>query len=488
MRRDFTCQTYYVIFALDDRNFMLLLARINGYFAKLLLWRTISWEVLLLNTQAKHYKIIPYGCQMNEHDAEVLAGQLEQLAYLPTDDDAEADLIILITCAVREHAEQRVYGKIGELYRLKQDNPNLVLAIGGCMSQQDDVAQKLKQRFPYLDIIFGTHNLEHFPDLLRETQASQETVLEILDHEGEVREQLPRVRQDGLKAWTTIMYGCNNFCSYCVVPYVRGRERSRQPESIVAEVADLVSRGYQEVSLLGQNVNSYGKDLAQDYEFADLLRAVNETGISRIRFMTSHPKDISSRLIDAMATCDQVMEHLHLPVQAGSNRILKAMNRRYTRERYLELIAEVRAAMPDIALSTDIIVGFPGETEEDFADTLRLMETVRYDAAFTFAYSPRGGTPASKMSEQVSGAVSKERLQRLNQLQTRISMERNQALIGSRQELLVEGPSKNDPDKLTGRTRGNKLVHFAGSEELSGRLVQVRITQAQTWNLFGELI
>lgn len=488
MRRDFTCQTYYVIFALDDRNFMLLLARINGYFAKLLLWRTISWEVLLLNTQAKHYKIIPYGCQMNEHDAEVLAGQLEQLAYLPTDDDAEADLIILITCAVREHAEQRVYGKIGELYRLKQDNPNLVLAIGGCMSQQDDVAQKLKQRFPYLDIIFGTHNLEHFPDLLRETQASQETVLEILDHEGEVREQLPRVRQDGLKAWTTIMYGCNNFCSYCVVPYVRGRERSRQPESIVAEVADLVSRGYQEVSLLGQNVNSYGKDLAQDYEFADLLRAVNETGISRIRFMTSHPKDISSRLIDAMATCDQVMEHLHLPVQAGSNRILQAMNRRYTRERYLELIAEVRAAMPDIALSTDIIVGFPGETEEDFADTLRLMETVRYDAAFTFAYSPRGGTPASKMSEQVSGAVSKERLQRLNQLQTRISMERNQALIGSRQELLVEGPSKNDPDKLTGRTRGNKLVHFAGSEELSGRLVQVRITQAQTWNLFGELI
>ncbi len=425
---------------------------------------------------------------MNEHDAEVLAGQLEQLDYLPIDNDAEADLVILITCAVREHAEQRVYGKIGELYRLKQENPNLVLAVGGCMSQQEDVAKKLKQRFPYLDIIFGTHNLTHFPELLRAAQASQETVLEILDREGEIREHLPQVRQDGLKAWTTIMYGCNNFCTYCVVPYVRGRERSRQPESIIAEVKDLASRGYQEVSLLGQNVNSYGKDLAQDYDFADLLRAVNETGISRIRFMTSHPKDISPRLIEAMATCEHVMEHLHLPVQAGSNRILQAMNRRYTRERYLQLVDEIRTAIPDISLTTDIIVGFPGETEEDFADTLSLMETVRYDAAFTFAYSPRGGTPAAKMLEQVEEAVSKERLQRLNELQARISMERNQELIGSQQELLVEGPSKNDPSRLTGRTRGNKLVHFIGPEELSGQLVPVRITQAQTWNLFGELI
>lgn len=440
-----------------------------------------------MNSQGRHYKIIPYGCQMNEHDAEVLAGQLEELGYLPTDDDANSDLIILITCAVREHAEQRVYGKIGALYRLKQENPNLVLAVGGCMSQQDEVAKKLKQRFPYLDIIFGTHNLDHFPELLRETQASQETVLEILDHEGEVREQLPRVRQDGLKAWTTIMYGCNNFCSYCVVPYVRGRERSRQPANIVAEVTELASRGYQEVSLLGQNVNSYGKDLHQHYDFADLLQAVNGTGISRIRFMTSHPKDISLRLIEAMAACDHVMEHLHLPVQAGSNRILQAMNRRYTRERYLELIEEVRRAIPNIALTTDIIVGFPGETEEDFADTLSLMETVRYDASFTFAYSPRGGTPASKMREQVPEAVSKERLQRLNQLQASISMECNRELIGSQQEVLVEGPSKNDPDKLTGRTRGNKLVHFEGPEELFGKIVQVSITQAQTWNLFGEL-
>ncbi|NLW16510.1 MAG: tRNA (N6-isopentenyl adenosine(37)-C2)-methylthiotransferase MiaB, partial [Firmicutes bacterium] len=319
-----------------------------------------------MNAHTKqHYKIITYGCQMNEHDAEILAGQLEELNYVPIDDETKADLIILVTCAVRENAEQRVYGKIGELYRLKQENPNLVLAVGGCMSQQSPVAKKMKQRFPYLDIIFGTHNLADFPNLLRAAEESQETVLELLDQEGDIREQLPRVRQDGLKAWTTIMYGCNNFCTYCIVPYVRGRERSRQPESIIAEVKELASRGYKEVTLLGQNVNSYGKDLDQNYDFADLLYAVNETGISRIRFTTSHPKDISPRLIEAMATCEHVMEHLHLPVQAGSNRILKAMNRRYTRERYLQLVEEIRTAIPHIALTTDIIVGFPGETEEE---------------------------------------------------------------------------------------------------------------------------
>ncbi|NLY54695.1 MAG: tRNA (N6-isopentenyl adenosine(37)-C2)-methylthiotransferase MiaB [Firmicutes bacterium] len=435
-----------------------------------------------------YYKIITYGCQMNEHDAEILAGQLQELGYAPTDEEVAADLVILVTCAVREHAEQRVYGKIGELYRLKQANPNLILAVGGCMSQQSEVAKKMRRRFPYLDIIFGTHNLAEFPDLLRAAQVSQETVLELWEEAGAIKEALPRVRQDGLKAWTTIMYGCNNFCTYCIVPYVRGRERSRRPENILAEIENLVAQGYQEVTLLGQNVNSYGKDLDREYDFADLLRAVNETGIQRIRFMTSHPKDISPRLIEAMADCSHVMEHLHLPVQAGSNRILRAMNRRYTRERYLELVQEIRAAIPDICLTTDVIVGFPGETDEDFADTLSLMEIVRYDAAFTFAYSPRGGTPAARMLDQVPEVVSKERLQRLNALQTRISLERNQQLVGTEQEILVEGPSKNDPGKLTGRTRGNKLVHFVGEPQLAGQLVHVRITAAQTWNLFGELI
>ncbi|MGI6343787.1 MAG: tRNA (N6-isopentenyl adenosine(37)-C2)-methylthiotransferase MiaB [Bacillota bacterium] len=434
------------------------------------------------------YMIMPYGCQMNEHDAEVLAGMLHDLGYSETTDEAAADLIILVTCAVREHAEQRVYGKIGELYRLKQLNPNLVLAVGGCMPQQPEVANKLKQRFPHLDIIFGTHNLAEFPALLQAARESQETVLQIWDQEGEVQENLPRLRHDGLKAWVTIMYGCNNFCTYCIVPYVRGRERSRRPESIAAEVRQLAERGYREVTLLGQNVNSYGKDLDSEVDFADLLRLVNETGIERIRFTTSHPKDISPRLIQAMAECEHVMEHLHLPVQAGSTRILRAMNRGYSREQYLDLVRQVRAAIPDVTLTTDIIVGFPGETDEDFQETISLLEEVRYDSAFTFAYSPRGGTPAARMTNQVEPTVSKERLTCLIATQNRISLERNQELVGSVQELLVEGPSKNNPEMLTGRTRGNKLVHFRGPADLRGEIVSVRIDAAQTWNLFGSLV
>lgn len=433
------------------------------------------------------YKVLAYGCQMNEHDAEVLAGMLTDLGYIETIEENEADLVILVTCAVREHAEQRVYGKIGELYRLKQRNPNLILAVGGCMPQQPEVAKKLKQRFSYLDIIFGTHNLTEFPELLQAAKASQETVLQVWEQAGDVEENLPRLRHDGLKAWVTIMYGCNNFCTYCIVPYVRGRERSRKPESIVGEVRQLVAAGYQEVTLLGQNVNSYGKDLEQPVDFADLLRQVNQTGIQRIRFTTSHPKDISPRVIEAMAECEHVMEHLHLPVQSGSTRILHTMNRGYTREHYLQLVKQIRTTMPQIALTTDLIVGFPGETEPEFQATIDLVEEVRYDAAFTFAYSPREGTPAAKMLEQVAQVVSKERLLCLINTQNRIGLEKNQALIGSLQEVLVEGPSKNDPARLTGRTRGNKLVHFPGNPGLRGQLVQVRIESAQTWNLIGAI-
>ncbi len=436
----------------------------------------------------KLYKAFTYGCQMNEHDAEVLAGLLEQMNYVETAEESAADLIILVTCAVREHAEQRVYGKIGELYRYKQANPNMIIAVGGCMSQQSEVAKKMKQRFPYLDIIFGTHNLTEFPELLRTAQDSQETVLQVWDEEGDVHEHLPRLRHDGLKAWVTIMYGCNNFCTYCIVPHVRGRERSRQPESIAEEVRQLVEKGFKEVTLLGQNVNSYGKDLERDADFAALLRLVNETGIERIRFTTSHPKDISPSLIDAMAECEHVCKHLHLPVQSGSTRILHAMNRGYTREHYLNLVNSIRARIPDIALTTDLIVGFPGETEQDFEDTLSLIEQVGYDAAFTFAYSPREGTPAAKMQEQVKREVSKDRLQCLINTQNRISLEKNEQLVGTVQELLVEGPSKTDPDKLTGRTSGNKLVHFVSADDLRGQLVQVRIEAAQTWNLFGKLL
>ena len=436
----------------------------------------------------QHYKILIYGCQMNEHDAEVLAGQLQEMGYCPTEKESEADLIILVTCAVRDHAEQKVYGKIGELSRLKQDNPDLILAVGGCMSQQPDVARKMQQRFPYLDIIFGTHNLTAFPQLLRRASKGEEPIVQIWERADAMPEQLPRVRSDELKAWVTIMYGCNNFCTYCIVPYVRGREHSRQPVSIVAEIEDLVNRGYKEVTLLGQNVNSYGKDLAQESDFAELLRLVNATGIPRIRFMTSHPKDISPRLIQAMANCDGVMEHLHLPVQSGSNRILRAMNRGYTREQYLTLVQQIRSAVPNMVLTTDIIVGFPGETEQDFQATLDLIEEVRFDAAFTFAYSPRSGTPAAEMLHQVPEEISKDRLQRLIDAQANISRECNQRLLGSVQEILVEGPSKTDPEKLTGRTRGNKLVHFSGSTRLVGQIVSVRIREAQTWYLMGELV
>ncbi|MGI6357443.1 MAG: tRNA (N6-isopentenyl adenosine(37)-C2)-methylthiotransferase MiaB [Bacillota bacterium] len=431
------------------------------------------------------YKTLIYGCQMNEHDAEVLAGLLADQGYVETDDEEQADLVLLVTCAVRDHAEQRVYGKIGQLYRLKQQNPNLILAVGGCMPQQPEAARKMKQRFPHLDIIFGTHNISDFPRLLQEALDSQETVVQVLEQAGEVEEQLPRLRRDGLKAWVTIMYGCNNFCSYCIVPYVRGRERSRQPESIVQEVEQLVQAGYREVTLLGQNVNSYGNDLDRAVDFADLLRLVDRSGIERIRFTTSHPKDISPRLIAAMAECEHVMEHLHLPVQSGSTRILQQMNRRYSREQYLQLVEQIRAALPEIALTTDLIVGFPGETEQDYQDTLDLLKQVRYDAAFTFAYSPRSGTPAATMRDQVDSEVSKQRLIELIDLQNGISLEKNQQLVGSIQQVLVEGPSKNDPQRLTGRTRGNKLVHFPGDPKLRGQVVQVRIDAAQTWNLLG---
>ncbi len=434
------------------------------------------------------YRILPYGCQMNEHDAEVLAGMLAGLAYTETENEHEADLVLLVTCAVREHAEQRVYGKIGELYRLKQENPNLVIAVGGCMPQQPEVARKMKQRFPYLDIIFGTHNLTEFPAMLQAARDSQETVLQVQPEAGVVEEHLPRVRRDGLKAWVTIMYGCNNFCTYCIVPYVRGRERSRLPASIVQEVTELVQAGYKEVTLLGQNVNSYGKDLEQQVDFADLLRQVNAAGIERIRFMTSHPKDISPRLIAAMAECEHVMEHLHLPVQSGSSRILQAMNRGYSREHYLDLVRQIRAALPGIALTTDLIVGFPGETDADYQATLDLLREVRYDAAFTFAYSPRSGTPAATMLEQVAAGVSKQRLLQLIETQNAIALEQNQALVGTLQSVLVEGPSKNDPERLTGRTRGNKLVHFVGESGLRGQLVKVRIEAAQTWNLMGTIV
>lgn len=435
------------------------------------------------------YHIITYGCQMNVHDSEKLAGMLYEAGYQETDNEHEADLILFNTCCVRENAELRVYGNVGALKSRKQANPNMIIGVCGCMMQQKEVADYIASRFPFVDLIFGTHNLHRFPQLLLQAIDSNNTVVEVLDEQGSIVEHVPTKRAEGVSAWTTIMYGCNNFCSYCIVPYVRGRERSRRPEDILDEIRELGQKGYKEITLLGQNVNSYGKDTGNDYLFHDLLRDIDKLpGIERIRFMTSHPKDLSTGLIEAMADCDKVCEHLHLPIQAGSNRILKAMNRKYTREDYLRLVDRVRTAIPDIALTTDIIVGFPGETEQDFLDTLDIVKQVGYDSAFTFIYSPRTGTPAARLQDQTDSEVKKERLARLIELQNRISKDKNLKLLNSVTEILVEGPSKNNSEMLTGRTRTNKIVNFTGSKDLIGELVQVRIREAKSWSLEGEVV
>ncbi|MBT9172598.1 MAG: tRNA-2-methylthio-N(6)-dimethylallyladenosine synthase [Syntrophomonadaceae bacterium] len=437
----------------------------------------------------KKYSMTVFGCQMNERDAETLRGFLDQLGYTETERVAEADLVIMNTCAVRQKAEEKVYGLIGRLGKLKEQNPGMLLAVCGCLPQQEKAAQKIRKKYPFVDLIFGTHNLAAFPELLQRVQSERGPVMEVWDEAGEVAEDLPVMRRDGVKAWVNITYGCNNYCSYCVVPYVRGRERSRRPEAILAEIGKLVAGGSKEVTLLGQNVNSYGKDLSEKIDFPGLLERVDrESGLARIRFMTSHPRDFTEKLVAVMAEGNNICEHVHLPVQSGSNRILELMNRGYTREHYLGLAELLRNYLPGCALTTDLIVGFPGETEEDFQDTLALAEEVRFDAAFTFLYSPRRGTPACNMPEQVPAAVKKERFARLLEVQNRRGLERNRALVGCVVEVLTEGPSKTDPNVLTGRTRTNKTVNFSGRSVGPGTLAEVEITAAQTWSLLGRLV
>ncbi|NLZ94119.1 MAG: tRNA (N6-isopentenyl adenosine(37)-C2)-methylthiotransferase MiaB [Firmicutes bacterium] len=434
----------------------------------------------------KKYTMTVFGCQMNERDAETIRGFLDELGYVETEEITEANLIIMNTCAVREKAEAKVLGRIGRLGSLKEKQPDLLIAICGCMVQQEEVANYIKKNFPFVDLIFGTHNIAAFPELLQQAEESKETVIDLWSEAGEVTEGLPVKRMDGIKAWVNITYGCNNYCSYCIVPYVRGRERSRRPEDIVREVKELADRGYLEVTLLGQNVNSYGKDLTEQMDFADLLARVDqETGIKRIRFMTSHPRDFTEKLARTIAAGKNICEHVHLPVQAGSNRILKLMNRGYTREHYLQLVEMLRDYQPDCALSTDIIVGFPGETEKDFEDTLDLVDKVSYDAAFTFLYSRRSGTPAAEMPNQISNKTKKERFQRLLDLQNKHSLHHNEKLVGQKVEVLVEGPSKTDPSVFTGRTRSNKTVNFTGENITRGKLLTVEITEARTWSLLG---
>lgn len=426
---------------------------------------------------------------MNEEDSEKLSGMLKNIGYIKTDNKENADIIIFNTCCVRENAELKVYGNLGILKKLKIKNPELIIAVCGCMMQQRGMAENIIKKFPFVDIIFGTHNAYKFPEYLNRVKMEGKSVIEIMEKEEGIVEGIPIERESNIKAFVTIMYGCNNFCTYCVVPHVRGRERSRTPEAIENEIIELVSKGYKEITLLGQNVNSYGKGLDDNIDFASLLRRVNKIdGLERIRFMTSHPKDLNLDVIKAVSECEKVCEHIHIPVQSGSSRILKAMNRHYDRKQYLDLIAEIKKMLPGVAITTDIIVGFPGETEEDFMETLSLVEEVGFDSAFTFIYSVRKGTPAEKMSEQISENIKHERFNRLVEVVNKACALRNSEYEGKVYEVLVEDLSKNDDNRFSGRTRTGKLVNFKGDISDIGKLLDVRITKAHTFSLNGEIV
>ena len=440
-----------------------------------------------MTSNTKYLKMLTYGCQMNFSDAERMEGELSKLGYVSTEDMAKADLIMINTCCVRETAEDKVYGKIGEIKALKREKPDLILGITGCMAQKE--GERLIKRAPHIDFVLGTNKIHEVVATVKKLEESQaKHVVDTEINEAEMPEDISIHRKTPLSAWVPIMYGCNNFCTYCIVPYVRGRERSRLPEEIIDEVREAVKQGYREVTLLGQNVNSYGKD-HQKATFAELLSMVDRVdGIERVRYMTSHPKDLSDDVIDVIKNSQHICNHFHLPVQYGSNKILKAMNRVYTVESYKDLVRKIRAAVPDASITTDLIVGFPGETEEDFQELLQFLEDIRYDQAYTFIYSKRSGTPAAEMENQVNDDVKHERLNRLMELQNKISLEKNVALKDRTVQVMVEGPSANDDKVWSGRTTTNKLVlwPYQGSEQ-PGDFVNVRICQPQTWVLKGEL-
>lgn len=439
--------------------------------------------------EGRKFYIRTYGCQMNEHDTEVMAGIFLALGYEPTDRTEDANVILLNTCAIRENAENKVFGELGHLKHLKTEKPDLLLGVCGCMSQEESVVNKILKTYNQVDMIFGTHNIHRLPNILHEAYMSKEMVVEVWSKEGDVIENLPKVRRGNIKAWVNIMYGCDKFCTYCIVPYTRGKERSRRPEEIIQEVRHLAAQGYQEVTLLGQNVNAYGKDLeGLNYGLGDLMDELRKIDIPRIRFTTSHPRDFDDHLIEVLAKGGNLMDHIHLPVQSGSTDVLKIMARKYTREQYLELVRKIKAAIPNVALTTDIIVGYPNETDEQFEETLSLYREVGYELAYTFIYSPREGTPAAKMQDNVPMEVKKDRLQRLNALVNELSAEAMKKYKGQIVEVLVEGESKNNPDVLAGYTSRNKLVNFAAPKSAIGKIVKVKITDTKTWSLNGEMV
>lgn len=435
----------------------------------------------------KYFTIVTYGCQMNQHDSERLAGQLKSIGYEYTESLQEANFVLVNTCCVRESAEKKIYGKIGELKTLKASKPNLIIGITGCMAQKD--REKLFQKAPHIDLVLGTHNVHKLVEIVQEFEETKNHVLAVWDQAERLAPDVPTIRKGTISAWVPIMYGCNNFCTYCIVPYVRGRERSRPIEDIVKEVHQLGLEGFKEITLLGQNVNSYGKDTEEYGDFADLLHEVDQVEtIERIRYMTSHPRDMNDKAIEVIKNSQKICEYFHLPVQSGSNAVLKAMNRGYTTEYYRELIKKVRTAIPHASLTTDIIVGFPGETDELFQETLEFIKEIRFDSAYTFLYSKRSGTPAATMPNQVPAEVKQSRLQQLMDAQNEISLEINKQLVGKTVTVMVEGPSKNDERRLMGRTATNKIVLWdkRGTEKI-GELVQVTIQVAQTWILKGQL-
>ena len=443
------------------------------------------------------YNILTMGCQLNENDSEKICGMLENMGYSKTENVKEADIALFNTCCVRENAEERLFGKVGELKKLKEEK-GIIIAIGGCMMQEKHITDKIKQSYPYVDIIFGTHTLYKFPEDLYKAIEEKRKIEDVIDIDGEIYEGLPIKRDSKIKASVTIMNGCNNFCTYCIVPYVRGRERSRSPHDIINEVEELAKEGYKEITLLGQNVNSYlrverEKNIPfEEYDgvhsFATLLEAINKIdGIERIRFVSPHPKDFTDDVIEAIAKCDKVCKLIHLPLQSGSTRVLKAMNRKYTKEQFLELVDKMKAKIPNLTLSTDIIVGFPGETEEEFEDTLDVVRKVNFEQVYMFIYSRRVGTPGDRMENQIPEEIKHERFNRLKDLVEGGIEENNKKYIGTYQKVLVEGESKNNKDMLTGRTDSNKVVVFEGSKDLINKIVDLKILSEHMWYLKGKI-
>ena len=457
---------------------------------EILLQKEYISRINKLNGGAELYAFVDtYGCQQNEADSEILRGMLIEMGYKLTDSEEKADVIVINTCAVREHAEMRVLGNVGQLIHSKNKKPNQIIAICGCMVQQGHMVEKIKKSYRHVNLVFGTHALYRFPELLHRVMVGKKRVFELVDSEGRIFEDMPVYRENSVKAWVSIMYGCNNFCSYCIVPYVRGRERSRKPEAIISEITELIENGARDVTLLGQNVNSYGKDLEEKIDFAELLERINAIpGEFKIRFMTSHPKDATQRLFETMAKCEKIAHHIHLPFQSGSNRILKLMNRGYTREKYAELIKSARALMPDISFTSDVIVGFPGETDEDFEETISLVREIGFDALFTFIYSKRKGTPAAEMEDPTTREEKGVRFDRLLKVQNETAERYAEELLGKTVRVLVENDEGGVCHNLVARTDTNRPIRLTGSAGLVGKFVNAKIDVCSKWSMEGSIV